>query len=142
MAEPLAPRSTIREPIFRPSAPAMRRVLRFALAGSALALASSLLPIDAVSQNLSERVVTRLGLKTATPAASLSPANLPGFKRHGTSLVGMVQTEDGATMRLVFDARTATLIGIKAVAPAARTEKGCISLSIDAPLPGRTTPAN
>jgi hypothetical protein len=53
------------------------------------------------------------GMVIPEPRPPVSMSHLAGFRRHGSTLVGEVKSSDGATLRLVFDARTHTLIGLK-----------------------------
>ncbi len=102
----------------------------------------------AASHNRPDLPGVRLALSSlaseARPAADRTVAELTtigGFQRRGTSLVGEVTTRDGAVMRLVFDARTHTLIGLRVVDGAEarpRSEdrpQACPNHSPIAPLP-------
>jgi hypothetical protein len=48
-----------------------------------------------------------------TGSASRLPEQMPGFQRRGSSLIGEFRTKDGQSIRLVIDARTHTVIGVK-----------------------------
>lgn len=86
--------------------------------------------------------------KTSVDKTSAELSNLAGFQRRGNSLVGEVKTRDGAVMRLVFDARTHTLIGLRVLDPVdqraheAAGVKACINQTSTAPLPDGVSPAN
>jgi hypothetical protein len=130
-------------PMAHPSAPERRdRTPRraFYLLQSAAML--TLIPFAAGAQTLSTRLVPSLGQKSALLAAGLSPASIPGFRRLGSSLVGTVRTEDGASIRLVFDARSLALIGMKQIEAPPGPARGCISLSSELPLPPKVPPAS
>jgi len=78
--------------------------------------------------------------KNATDGVDLS-----GFQRRGNTLVGEIKTRDGTPMRLVFDARTHALIGMRVLepsTPAGAPEDTCADHSAFAPLPTRYSPAN
>ena len=78
--------------------------------------------------------------KNATDGVDLS-----GFQRRGNTLVGEIKTRDGTPMRLVFDARTHALIGMRVLepsTPASAPEGTCADHSAFAPLPTRYSPAN
>jgi hypothetical protein len=48
-------------------------------------------------------------------APSTQAGALPGFQRRGATLVGEFRTRDGQTIRLVLDARTQAVIGIRVI---------------------------
>lgn len=121
-----------------PAAPSRRRM---ALVG-ALVLGAFALPMAAFSANLTDRVAEHLGLKPPAQQIAASPPHLPGFRKQGTLLVGTMRAEDGSTLRMVFDARTMTLVGLKPVEPASTTNAGCVSLAPEAPLPFGRQAAN
>ena len=79
----------------------------------------------ATSQGRPDFITTRLGFPvlTAEGKTSTELANLAGFQRRGNTLVGEVRTREGATMRLVFDARTHTLIGFRIMDQAETTPR-------------------
>lgn len=132
----MSPNSPLPEPT--PAAPSRRRI---AFVG-VLVLGAVALPMAAFSESLSDRVAERLGLKTPARQVAASPAHLPGFRKQGALLVGTLRAEDGSTLRMVFDARTMTLVGLKQVEPAATTATGCVSLAPEAPLPSGQQAAN
>lgn len=133
---------------FRPAVPvaARRLVLR-----AGIVLASFGLVLVAASQSRPDLIASRLGLPgfAVEGKSSVELANLAGFQRRGNSLVGEVKTRDGATMRLVFDARTHALIGLRVLDPApeaapreAEAARACLDTSSVAPLPESASPAN
>lgn len=86
------------------------------LAAGALAIglvaANSILAVSSIDAQAGEaRRGELLAMRGETPP-------IPGFQRRGTSFVGDVRGSDGALLRLVFDARTQTLIGMKVIEPA------------------------
>lgn len=144
-----------------PSAPAERgepRRFRLAVpvAARRLALrvgivfASFGVVLVAASQNRPDLIASRLGFPgfAAEGKTSVELANLAGFQRRGNSLVGEVKTRDGTTMRLVFDARTHTLIGLRVLEASAEPvrepepTRACLNASPLAPLPDGLSPAN
>jgi len=132
---------------FRLAVPVVARrvVLR-----AGIVLASFGLVLVAASQSRPELIAARLGLPgfAVEGKTSAELANLAGFQRRGNSLVGEVKTRDGATMRLVFDARTHTLIGLRVLDTAAESAReseaarACFNTSPAAPLPNDLSPAN
>ncbi|HRE21067.1 MAG TPA: hypothetical protein PKW21_08550 [Rhabdaerophilum sp.] len=122
-------------------APAALPRRRMVLVG-ALVLGAFALPMAAFSESLPGRVAERLGLKAPVRQVATSPPHLPGFRKQGTLLVGTMRAEDGSSLRMVFDARTMTLVGLKQVEPATTTTTGCVSLAPDAPLPSGRQTAN
>lgn len=133
----MSPQAPFSQPV---SAALPRR--RAALVG-ALVLGAVALPMAAFSESLSGSVAERLGLKVPTrQAASTAPSSLPGFRKQGALLVGTMRADDGSTLRMVFDARTMTLVGLKPVEPPAMPPTGCVSLAPDAPLPSGKQAAN
>lgn len=116
-----------------------------------IVLASFGVVLVAASQSRPDLIASRLGLPgfAAEGKTSVELANLAGFQRRGNSLVGEVKTRDGATMRLVFDARTHALIGLRVLDPAPETApreadatRACLNTSSTAPLPDSRSPAN
>lgn len=132
----MSPRPLRLEPASPPPRPRRR-----ALVG-ALVIGAVALPMAAVSEGLPGRVAESLGLKPAARQSAATPPQLPGFRRQGALLVGTMRAEDGSTLRMVFDARTMTLVGLKPVEPPAGATTGCVSLGPDAPLPFRSQAAN
>ncbi len=127
-------------PLPEPASAALSR--RRMLTVGALVLGAFALPMAAFSASLSDRVAERLGLKPSAQQVAASPAHLPGFRKQGTLLVGTIRAEDGSTLRMVFDARTMTLVGLKQVEPASPSTSGCVSFAPEAPLPFRRQAAN
>lgn len=128
-----------------------RAALRLAVLAAATGFA-----LVAASQGRPDMIASRLGLAGVTNDGKVNGelANLAGFQRRGNSLVGEVRTREGVTMRLVLDARTHTLIGVKVLEaaeaqahPVAEARNGCPAPSTIAPapllpLPTSTAPAN
>lgn len=67
--------------------------------------------------NLPRPPAVQLAGSAIVPLANSVAPNMaiPGFQRRGNTLVGEVVTQDGTNLRLVFDARTKTLIGMRMV---------------------------
>lgn len=93
--------------------------IRFVL-WSGVMVASFGFVLIAASQNRPVFPVAGLALsppknesRADTYKATAKLADLASFQRRGNSLVGEVTTREGAVMRLVFDARTHTLIGFR-----------------------------
>jgi hypothetical protein len=121
-----------------PSRSAWRGGMRLAVWCIAL-VASGASVLVAASQS-------RGGLGSALPAtqttapdlrAAIDLPQLSGFQKRGNALIGEVRTRDGTMLRLVFDARTQALIGLKVLAttpegPACPVE--AISAPVDAPV--------
>lgn len=109
---------------------------------AALVIGAVALPMAAFSESLSERVAERLGLKAPAKQVAASQPHLPGFRKQGSLLVGTMRAEDGSFLRMVFEARTMTLIGLKPIEPPTHAATGCLSLAPEAPLPLRRQAAN
>lgn len=105
---------------------------------AALVIGAVALPMAAFSESLSER----LGLKAPAKQVAASQPHLPGFRKQGSLLVGTMRAEDGSFLRMVFEARTMTLIGLKPIEPPTHAATGCVSLAPEAPLPLRRQAAN
>ncbi|KAF0229500.1 MAG: hypothetical protein FD175_1838 [Beijerinckiaceae bacterium] len=113
-------------------------------------LASLGFAVVAASQGRPDLIAARLGIPnlTADGKTTAELTTMAGFQRRGNSLVGEVKTRDGAVMRLVFDARTHTLIGLRVLDPAenpsekAASARACPDESTTAPLPYGVSPAN
>lgn len=90
----------------------------------------------------------RLIAQRQAPGAELptAPFDLSGFQRRGNTLVGETVTTGGTRMRLVIDARTHALIGLRKLDSAASAGSGAIRACPDgkaaAPLPGPARNAN
>lgn len=91
---------------------------------------------------------TGLGGANLVPAPAAIEAQIPrdlaglsGFQRRGNALIGDVCTRSGTMLRLVFDARSHALIGLKIV----ENQPGGTSCRLEgaiAPLPATAPPAN
>ncbi|WP_150286199.1 hypothetical protein [Rhabdaerophilum calidifontis] len=64
---------------------------------------------------------------------------LAGFQRRGTLIVGEVRAGDGTPLRLVFDARSQSLVGFRVLERPAAAEAGpaCPVAEAGTPLPAR-----
>ena len=116
--------------------------------GIALAMMSLACGSAAVAQTYPETLASRLGLPVAGNETRLPAdlAALPGFQRRGNTLVGELKGRDGSVVRLVFDARTQALIGLRIMeatsAAGAPQDAACINRASAAPLPAAAPPAN
>lgn len=120
----------------------LKRVL-----GAGIVITGCGFALVAASQSQQELAAGRFGLapKSQEPQATADLTQLNGFQRRGNSLVGEVVTRDGTAMRLVFDARTQTLIGLRVLshAPVTPAEtRACPARPSSPPLPDTATPAN
>lgn len=122
-----------------------RRLKRALAAG--VVLAGCGFALVAASQSRPELTAGRFGLapQPPEPQATADLNQLSGFQRRGNSLVGEVVTRDGTAMRLVFDARTQALIGLRVLARAPsipHEPRACAVAAPSTPLPEAVTPAN
>ena len=129
-------------------------------------LAASLgFALVAASQSRPDLIAAGLGLPAAAPSAPreigassgtkapneiktpIGMISLADLQRRGNSLVGEIRTQDGAVTRLVLDARTHALIGMRVIHAAEQaqhklqTARACPDPSPVAPMPGTLLPA-
>jgi hypothetical protein len=101
-------------------------------------LGGSGLGVSGLTSETKASAETKILSEVKTSAGTM---NLAGFQRRGNSLVGEVKTRDGAVVRLVFDARTHTLIGLRVLDPVEQPPReaeavlACINQSSTAPPP-------
>jgi hypothetical protein len=131
------------------AAPASQKSLtvpRSLIAGLALALAGLCGIPTSLGQDRAGLATARLTIPGVSKdgKSATSPSELHGFQRRGNTLVGEVRSREGAALRLVFDARTHALIGMRVLDPGPEPASlaACPDQTAQAPLPIAVSPAN
>lgn len=127
-----------------------RAALRVMLLGLSLSLASLAVTHASLAQDRATMATARLNIPGVSKdgKSASNPSELSGFQRKGNTLVGEVKTREGAVLRLVFDARSHVLIGMRVLDPASPAgadqamNSACPDQTASAPLPITLSPAN
>lgn len=133
----------------RPFSP-RRAALRAMVLGLGFALVSLCGTYAPLAQDKASLATARLNIPGVSKdgKSASNPSELSGFQRKGNTLVGEVKTREGAVLRLVFDARSHALIGMRVLDPAApagadlAANGACPDQTVIAPLPITHSPAN
>lgn len=120
------------------------------VAGLGFALASLCGTYAPLAQDKATLATARLNIPGVSKdgKSASNPSELSGFQRKGNTLVGEVKTREGAVLRLVFDARSHALIGMRVLDPAGpagaeqAAHSACPDQTASAPLPITLSPAN
>ena len=127
-----------------------RKALRAMVAGLGFALVSLCGTYAPLAQDKTSLATARLNIPGVSKdgKSASNPSELSGFQRKGNTLVGEVKTREGAVLRLVFDARSHVLIGMRVLDPPSPASAGVVASSAcpdqtsSAPLPITLSPAN